>query len=310
METVADQNTDNVEQPEKAEKVLPPITLQSLLEVGAHFGGPTGRWHPNMAPYIYGARNGVYVIDLERSVELWKQAEQVIIENAASGGQLLFVGTKRQASENVEKFAQKCNSPFVQNKWLGGTLTNLDVVKNAIHQLNQIDERIEKINNKGLEQFRMTKKEFLELKKTRERLHQRVGGIRRMYGLPTMMFVVDVRAEANAIAEAQTLDIPVIAMIDTDSNPESITYPIPANDDSRRTIELILSSVAHAVNQGKLAYAAKRSVEEKMAAEQSKLEEKKNAKPKRSPKRNNKRVQRAFSDKESRANKTNSKAGN
>src|SRR5918994_3726655 len=205
---------------------LPDFSMRQLLEAGVHFGHQTHRWNPKMAPYIYGARNNIHVIDLSQTVPLLHQALQVVSDTVASGGRVLFVGTKRQASDIIADAAQRSAQYYVNARWLGGMMTNWKTISNSIQRLRKLDE----ILNSEASGF--TKKERLNLEREREKLNRALGGIRDMGGVPDLMFIIDTNKESIAIDEAKRLGIPVVAIIDSNCDPDKIDYPIPGNDDA------------------------------------------------------------------------------
>ncbi|GAB4284378.1 MAG: 30S ribosomal protein S2 [Roseovarius sp.] len=218
--------------------------MRQLLEAGVHFGHQTQRWNPRMAPYIYGARNGIHIIDLTQTVPLLDAALQAIRDTVAKGGRVLFVGTKRQASQAVAEAAEKCAQYYMNHRWLGGTLTNWQTVSQSIKRLSEIDEML----GNGAEG--LTKKERLGLEREQGKLQASLGGIREMGGLPDMLFVIDVKKEALAVAEANKLGIPVAAVVDTNCSPDGIDYIIPGNDDAARAIALYCDLVSRAALDG------------------------------------------------------------
>ncbi len=221
------------------------VTMKQLLETGVHFGHRTQRWHPKMAPYIYTERNNVHIIDLQQTVKALEQAYAFIRQQVAEGERVLFVGTKRQAQETVAREATRCNMPYVSQRWLGGTLTNWQTIKGRIDYLKDLEAR----RDAG-EFDLLTKKEALMRSREIDKLNQRLGGLKDMYDLPGVVFIIDIRAEATAIAEADRLRIPLVAMVDTNCDPELIDYVIPSNDDAIRAIRLITSKMADAVLEG------------------------------------------------------------
>ncbi len=221
------------------------VTMKQLLETGVHFGHRTQRWHPRMAPYIYTERNNVHIIDLQQTVKALEQAYAFIRQQVAEGERVLFVGTKRQAQETVAREATRCNMPYVSQRWLGGTLTNWQTIKGRIDYLKDLEAR----RDAG-EFDLLTKKEALMRSREIDKLNQRLGGLKDMYDLPGVVFIIDIRAEATAIAEADRLRIPLVAMVDTNCDPELIDYVIPSNDDAIRAIRLITSKMADAVLEG------------------------------------------------------------
>jgi small subunit ribosomal protein S2 len=223
---------------------VPDFTMRQLLESGAHFGHQSHRWNPKMAPFIFGARNSIHIIDLAQTVPLLHRALQTISDTVAKGGRVLFVGTKRQASEEIAAAAKRSAQYFVNARWLGGMLTNWKTISASISRLRKLDEMLGE-GAKGL-----TKKERLMLSREREKLETALGGIKDMGGTPDLVFVIDTNKEQLAIKEANRLKIPVIAILDTNSNPDGITYPIPGNDDAGRAIQLYCDLVARAAIDG------------------------------------------------------------
>jgi len=223
---------------------LPDFTMRQLLESGAHFGHQSHRWNPKMAPFIYGARNSIHIIDLAQTVPLLHQALKVVSDSVAKGGRVLFVGTKRQAADEVSVAAKRCAQYFVNSRWLGGTLTNWKTISASISRLRKLDEQLGE-GAKGL-----TKKERLMLTREREKLEKALGGIKDMGGVPDLVFVIDTNKEALAIKEANRLKIPVIAILDTNSDPDGVAFPIPANDDASRAIQLYCDLIARAALDG------------------------------------------------------------
>lgn len=223
---------------------LPEFTMRQLLEAGVHFGHQTHRWNPKMAPYIFGSRNSIHIIDLAQTVPLLHQALVAIRDVVAGGGRVLFVGTKRQASEAVAEAARRSAQYYINHRWLGGTLTNWKTISNSIKRLRSLEEMLAR------EDLGLTKKELLRLTRERDKLERALGGIKDMGGLPDLMFVIDTNKEAIAIQEAVKLGIPVAAILDTNSDPEGITYPIPGNDDASRAIALYCDLVSRAIIEG------------------------------------------------------------
>ncbi len=222
------------------------VTMKSLLESGVHFGHRTHRWHPSMKPYIFTERNGIHIINLQLTLKALEGAYTLIQDTVAEGGTILFVGTKRQAQETIEAEATRCGMPYVTVRWLGGMLTNYRTIRERINEL----ERLERMRDGG-EFDHLTKKEALMLGRKIEKLQMRFNGTRNMVGLPDMLFVVDVRREETAIHEANLLEIPVIAMVDTNCDPRTVDFVIPSNDDAIRAIKLLVGKVADAVLDGK-----------------------------------------------------------
>ena len=223
----------------------PTFTMRQLLEAGVHFGHHTRRWNPKMAPYIFGKRNNIHVINLEKTVPMLYEALDAIQSIAKNGGKFLFVGTKRSASDLIAQAATNCGQYYVNHRWLGGMLTNWETVSNSIKKLKSLEERIEtgEINS-------LTKKERLQIERQKEKLDLNLGGIKNMNGIPDAIFIVDTNKESIAILEANNLNIPVIAICDTNSNPPGVDYPIPGNDDALRAISLYCDLVAASVLKG------------------------------------------------------------
>jgi small subunit ribosomal protein S2 len=224
---------------------LPEFNLRQLLEAGVHFGHRTQRWSPKMAPYLFGVRNDIHIIDLTQTVPLLHQALLAMRDTVAGGGRVLFVGTKRQASEPVAAAASRCAQYFVNHRWLGGTLTNWQTITHSIKRLRTLEETLSAAHTSGL-----TKKELLQMMRERDKLERSLGGIKDMGGLPSMLFVIDTNKESIAVAEARKLGIPVAAILDSNSDPDGITYPIPGNDDASRAIAVYCDLVARAILDG------------------------------------------------------------
>jgi small subunit ribosomal protein S2 len=223
---------------------LPDFSMRQLLEAGVHFGHQTQRWNPRMAPYIYGDRNGIHIIDLTQTVPMLDAALKVIRDTVAKGGRILFVGTKRQAQKPIAEAAEKCAQYYMNHRWLGGTLTNWKTVSQSIARLKEIDE----LMAHGAEG--LTKKERLGMERDQQKLQASLGGIREMGGVPDLLFVIDVSKEDLAILEAKKLGIPVVAIVDTNCAPEGVDYIIPGNDDAARAISLYCDLVARAALDG------------------------------------------------------------
>ena len=222
------------------------ISMKQLLEAGVHFGHQTRRWNPKMAQYIFTERNGIYIIDLQKTVKKVDEAYAFIRDVAMEGKSILFVGTKKQAQESIASEAQRCNMYYVNNRWLGGMLTNFRTIRTRIERLNSID----KMEQNG--QFDvLPKKEVIQLKAEREKLEANLGGIREMKKLPGALFVVDPRKEHIAVTEARILNIPIVGIVDTNCDPDEIDYVIPGNDDAIRAVKLIAGKMADAVLEGK-----------------------------------------------------------
>ncbi len=218
------------------------VTMKSLLESGVHFGHQTKRWDPRMKKYIFAERNGIHIIDLQKTIASIKEAYDLIREQVKSGKSILFVGTKKQAQQAIEREAQRCGMFYVSNRWLGGMLTNFSTIKKSIHRL----KKIEKMEIDGTFES-LTKKEVSRLNKERQRLEKNLGGIKDMKELPGAIFIIDTRKEAIAVAEAKRMGIPIVSVVDTNCNPTDIDYPIPGNDDAIRAISLFTKVIADAV---------------------------------------------------------------
>ncbi len=223
---------------------LPNVTMRQLLEAGVHFGHQTHRWNPKMAPFIYGSRNSIHIIDLTQTVPLLHQALLTVADTVAKGGRVLFVGTKRQASEAIADAARSCAQYYVNHRWLGGTLTNWRTISNSIRRLKSLEELL------AGETHGLTKKELLQLTREKDKLERALGGIKDMGALPDLMFVIDTNKEAIAIAEARKLNMPVVAIVDSNCNPEGISHPIPGNDDAGRAITLYCDLISRAAIDG------------------------------------------------------------
>ncbi len=224
---------------------LPEFSMRQLLEAGAHFGHQTHRWNPKMERYIFGSRANIHIIDLSQTMPLLHQALVKVREVAAAGGRVLFVGTKRQASEPIAAAAKRCAQYYVNHRWLGGTLTNWQTISHSIRRLRSIEETLTTAEQSGL-----TKKELLGLLREQDKLERALGGIKEMGGLPNMLFVIDTNKEAIAIAEARKLGIPVTAILDSNSDPDGIAYPVPGNDDAARAIAMYCDLAARAIIDG------------------------------------------------------------
>ena len=222
----------------------PAFTMRQLLEAGVHFGHSTRRWNPKMSPFIFGERNNIHIIDLQQTVPMLHQALEAVTKTVSSGGRVLFVGTKRQASTKIADAAKRCGQYYVNHRWLGGMMTNWRTISNSIKRLRDLDEKL------GGETEGLTKKEVLNLTRERDKLERALGGIKEMGGLPDILFVIDTNKEDIAVAEANKLGIPVIGVIDSNSDPKGINFPVPGNDDALRAINLYCDLVAGAVFSG------------------------------------------------------------
>ncbi|RLA85474.1 MAG: 30S ribosomal protein S2 [Deltaproteobacteria bacterium] len=231
---------------------MPVVTMKELLEAGVHFGHQVHRWNPKMRPYIFGSRNGIHIIDLQKTVQLMDVAYNFVKETVAEGKKILFVGTKKQAQEAIREEATRCGMFYVVHRWLGGTLTNFQTIRRSIEKFKEL-ERLEE-----REEFRkLPKKELMKLIKKREKLRRNFEGIRDMEELPGALFIVDPKREEIAVREANKLDIPVVAIVDTNCDPDPIDYIIPGNDDAIRAIRLLASKIADAVLEGRELYREK-----------------------------------------------------
>ncbi len=230
----------------------PVVTMHHLLDAGAHFGHQTHRWNPKMKPYIFGARNGIHILDLSQTVPLFARALDFVSATVQSGGKVLFVGTKRQAQEPIADAARASGQHFVNHRWLGGMLTNWKTVSNSIKQLKTLEEQLSG-DTSGF-----TKKEILQMTRKRDKLDMSLGGIRDMGGVPDVMFVIDANKEELAIKEANVLGIPVVAVLDSNVSPDGIAFPVPANDDAARAIRLYCEAIAAASTKGNVGAAVAR----------------------------------------------------
>lgn len=221
------------------------ISMKQLLEAGVHFGHRTRRWHPKMRPFIFTERNGIHIIDLQQTMRQVNTAYQVVRDTVREGGLVLFVGTKKQAQETIRQEAERCGMPFIIQRWLGGSLTNFRTIRQRIDYMQDLERR-----EASGELDRLPKKEALLLRNEMERLHTRIGGLRTMTHLPDLLFIVDVQRESLAVTEANKLHIPIVAMVDTNCDPDPIDYPIPSNDDAIRAIKLMAGKMADAVIEG------------------------------------------------------------
>ena len=242
------------------------VSMKELLEAGVHFGHQTKRWNPKMKPFIFGARNGIYIIDLQKTVKMFKTAYDFLTETAGSGKSVLFVGTKKQAKEAIYEEANRCEMFYIQNRWLGGMLTNFQTIRKSIERLNYLNT----IHNDGSINL-FPKKERMKLAKEREKLDGNLGGIRTMERLPGAIFIIDPKNEAIAVHEGRRLKIPIVAVVDTNCDPDEIDYPIPGNDDAIRAIRLLTSRMANACIDGKQKWAERMQAEaDKMSPEEAK----------------------------------------
>ncbi len=224
--------------------MLPTYTMRQLLEAGVHFGHHTRRWNPKMKPYIFGVRNGIHILDLEQTSPMLGAGIKAVRDTVANGGRVLFVGTKRQAQDIVKNAAEKCGQYYVNHRWLGGMLTNWKTISLSIKRLRDLEHKLD------TDRDGFTKRELLEIEREIEKLSKALGGIKDMGGVPSIIFIIDTNKEALAIQEAKTLGIPVVAVVDSNSDPADITFPIPGNDDALRAIEFYCDMIAGAVLDG------------------------------------------------------------
>lgn len=255
------------------------VSMRDLIEAGVHFGHKTKRWNPAMAPYIYGVRNDTHIIDLGQTMPMLHRALKAARDTAASNGKILFVGTKRQATEIIAEAAKSCNQFYINQRWLGGLLTNWETIQGSIRRLKKLEEQL----SKGEHQVRLTKKELLGLSRQQEKLEKSLGGIKDMGGLPDLIFIIDTCKEDLAVQEALKLGIPTIAVVDTNASIEGITYPIPGNDDASRAIQLYCNLVADAATEGRAAapapaFRAPQEVKEEKPAAKEEVTDKEEAK--------------------------------
>ncbi len=254
-----------VEEKTTREDCMAQVSMKMLLESGVHFGHQTNRWNPKMKTYIFGARNGIYIIDLQQTVQMFDVAYNAVVDAVASGGEVLFVGTKRQAQESIKTEADRAGMPYVNQRWLGGMLTNFITIKKSVDRLNKLDSMFE---DESINAF--PKKEILGLQKKRDKLQKVLGGIRNMNARPGIVFVVDPKRESIAVKEAGKLGVPIVAIVDTNCDPDDIDYIIPGNDDAIRAIKLFSSKIADAALEGK------RRLEELIRAQSDKEEAQEN----------------------------------
>jgi small subunit ribosomal protein S2 len=246
---------------------LPSISMKELLEAGVHFGHQTKRWNPKMKEYIFGERNGIYIIDLQKTLKLFKDAMRFVGEMAAQGKTVLFVGTKRQAQEAIAEEATRCGMFYVNQRWLGGLLTNMMTVQRSIKRLKQLDLEVAEGGYVG-----RNKKEAIQLERERKHLQQNLAGIKDMPGLPDLLFVIDSNKEAIAVKEARRLAIPVVGVVDTNCDPDEVDYVIPGNDDALRAIRLFTTKISDAIVEGRALATEQDFVGEKIITEETPLE--------------------------------------
>jgi small subunit ribosomal protein S2 len=233
-----------------------PVTIKNLIDAGAHYGHQTQRWNPKMLPNIYGARNGVHIINLDITMKRWEIARKYIVDRVSLGGTVLFVGTKQQAKDIVREEATRAGAFFVSSRWLGGCLSNFQTIKNSIDRMRKLENLLAEAAAEN-SKVKINKKERLDISRQVEKLEANLGGIRNMKKVPDVIFVIDVVKESIAIAEANRLHIPVVALVDTNADPAAVAFPIPSNDDATRTIRLFCSAIADAIIEGRSLQAAR-----------------------------------------------------
>lgn len=243
-----------------------PITIRTLMDAGAHYGHQTQRWNPKMLPYVYGARNGVHIINLDLTLRKWEIARKYIVDRVSLGGNVLIVGTKQQAKDIVKEEANRCGAFFVSSRWLGGCLSNFQTIKNSIERMRKLENLLAEANQEN-SKVRLAKKERLDISRQLEKLEANLGGIRNMKKIPDVIFVIDIVKEEIAIAEATRLHIPVVALVDTNGDPGKVAFPIPSNDDASRTLKLFMSALADAILEGRAIYNARLPGDAKNGAE-------------------------------------------
>ncbi|RMG45548.1 MAG: 30S ribosomal protein S2 [Candidatus Dadabacteria bacterium] len=260
VETINNQQEDKkrlVASSEEYEHVPVPVTIKALLEAGAHYGHQTDKWNPKMLPYIFCERNGLHIINLDLTLKAWERARKYIVDITSRGGNLLFVGTKNQARKIIEQQATRCGAFYVTSRWLGGTLSNFQTIKNSIDRMRKMEDLLRKAADPESD-VKLNKKEQISIKRKLEKLENSIGGIRYMKKVPELIFIVDINKESIAVAEARRLRIPVVALVDTNCDPSSIDFPIPSNDDATRTIQLFAAAVADAVLEGRQVFEMQR----------------------------------------------------
>lgn len=239
-----------------------PVTLQSMLKAGAHFGHKTDRWNPKMLPYIYTQKSNVHIINLDMTQQLWEKARKFILDISSRGGNVLFVGTKPQASNTVKAAARRCGAHYVNHRWLGGMLSNFETIKKSLRRMKKMEDLLAQADDESSD-VKLAKKERLDIRRHLEKLEANLGGIKSLRKHPDVLFVIDINKESIAILEARKLHIPVVALVDTNVDPKYVNFPIPANDDAARTIELFTNAVADAVLEGRASFNERVEVESK-----------------------------------------------
>ena len=249
---------ESKEQDKSYQEIVEPVevSIRSLLDAGAHYGHQSSRWNPKMLPYIYTEKNNIHIINLDQTMKAWERARKYIVDRVSMGGNILFVGTKLQCREIVQEEAKRCGAYFVTTRWLGGTLTNFETLKNSIARMRKLEDLLASSQdpNSGV---KLNKKERLGIQREIEKLEANLGGIRHMRKLPEVVFVMDINKDDIAVAEAKKLRIPIVALVDTNVNPELIDFPVPSNDDSARALKLFAGAVADAIIEGKKVYEAR-----------------------------------------------------
>lgn len=245
--------TNNLESLQLGEKSGVDVSIKALLDAGAHFGHQTERWNPKMLPFIFGERNGVHIINLDYTLRKWEIARKFILDRVSLGGTVLFVGTKHQSRDIISREAKRCGSFFVTSRWLGGTLTNFQTIKKSVDRMKKLEELLH-ASEQPETKVRLAKKEKLSISRQLEKLNANIGGIRNLKKSPDVLFVVDINKEDLAVAEARRLHIPVVALVDSNVNPDTVDFPIPSNDDATKTVELFCAAVADAVIEGTESY--------------------------------------------------------
>jgi small subunit ribosomal protein S2 len=232
------------------------VTVKSLLEAGAHYGHQSDKWNPKMLPFLYGVKNNIHIINLDQTMSRWEKARKAIVDVCALGGNVLFVGTKLQARETIKQHATRCGASFVITRWLGGTLSNFQTVKKSIERMRRMEDLLAKANDESSD-VKLSKKEKLNIARQIEKLEANLGGLRGLRKPPELVFIVDVTKESIAVAESKRLHVPVVALVDSNANPQHIAHPIPSNDDATKAITLFSAAVADAVIEGRKIYDAR-----------------------------------------------------
>jgi small subunit ribosomal protein S2 len=245
-----------------------PVTLKTLLEAGAHYGHKVEKWNPKMLPYIFAERSKIHIINLDLTLKFWERARKFIVDIASRGGTVLFVGTKDQAREVIKDAAKRCSAYYVNHRWLGGTLSNFQTIKNSISRMRKLEELLQQADDKDSE-IHLGKKEKLGITRQLAKLETNLGGIREMKKIPDLIFVIDINKEAIAVSEGIKLHVPIVGLVDTNTDPARVSFPIPSNDDATRTIVLFVNAVADAVKEGREAYNLRMLETEKVEREKA-----------------------------------------